>query len=51
MWVKGGDDDPEIWDEILVQMDFQDTLQATIILLSVGDHPLNESKFTVKVFR
>jgi hypothetical protein len=34
-----------------VQMDFQDTLQATIVIFPIGEYPLKESKLSVKVFR
>jgi hypothetical protein len=43
--------DPDVLGEIVTQMDFQDTLQATIVLLSIGDYLFIESKFTVKVLR
>jgi len=29
--------DSDVWDEMLMQMDFQDTVGATIILLSIGE--------------
>ncbi len=43
-------DDSDVWDEMLMQMDFQDTVRTTIILLSIGEYSLKESKSSVKVF-
>jgi hypothetical protein len=49
MSVKSWADDSDVWDEMLMQMVFQDTLQATIIFLS-REYPLKESESSVKVF-
>ena len=43
-------DDSDVWDEMLMQMDFQDTVRTTIILLSIGEYSLKESKSSVKGF-
>jgi hypothetical protein len=51
MSVKKWNDDPDVWDEILMQMDFQNTLQTTVVIFPIGEYPPKESKSTVKVSR